>query len=125
MNRKNAEYFALEGISDDKITLSDDLRKVPVLFEIVFSGCSQYFSLNSEEYSSYAYEQEVLLQEGMKFRIIGKREELVKQMPSENDIEKHNVAPSMRNITVISLANVGEKYSRMKFCARYFKYLID
>lgn len=58
------------GFATGGLTAEEDLLKLPVLFEIDFSGGQQFFHLNSEEYSSYPYEEEVLLQEGIQYRVI-------------------------------------------------------
>ena len=39
---------------------SDDVSKIPVLLEIDFEGANQFFFLNSDAYSAFAYEEEVL-----------------------------------------------------------------
>ena len=38
----------------------DYLDKIPVLLEIDFEGANQFFFLNSDAYSAFAYEEEVL-----------------------------------------------------------------
>ena len=42
----------------------------PLLIEIVIEGDKQLFSLNSDEYSAYSYEQEVLLHDGVEYTVI-------------------------------------------------------
>ena len=54
----------------DNFTSSETGGKVPVLFEITFKGNHQFFSLNSSELSAYPSEQEILIQEGVKFTIV-------------------------------------------------------
>ena len=43
--------------------------RIPVFFEITFKGDNQFFYLNSDEYSSYPYEEEVLVQEGIMYLV--------------------------------------------------------
>lgn len=50
-------------------SMSSKTSKLPILLEIWIHGRTQYFCLNSDEYSSYSYEQEVLLQEGIKYKV--------------------------------------------------------
>ena len=49
---------------------SSGAQKVAILLGITIRGSNQFFSLNSAEYSSYPEEQEVLLQEGIKYRVL-------------------------------------------------------
>ena len=61
----SALKFATEGID-----YTAGAQKVAILLEITIRGCNQYFCLNSAEYSSYPQEEEVLLQEGIKYRVV-------------------------------------------------------
>ena len=47
--------------------LPDNGEKCAVLIEIRMKGRDQFFFLNSEELSAYSHEQEVLLQDGLKY----------------------------------------------------------
>ena len=38
--------------------------------EIEFTGQSQFFSLNSKDYTAYPIEQEVLLQDGIDYEVL-------------------------------------------------------
>ena len=49
-----------DGISEEKI---------PLLMEIIFQGNRQFFELNSYELSAYPDEQEILLQDGIKYQV--------------------------------------------------------
>lgn len=42
---------------------------IPVLLEIDFIGNNQFFCLNGEEYSAFTLEKEVILQEGIKYKV--------------------------------------------------------
>ena len=64
LSKNKALEFATQGIN-----LSSVAQKVAILLEITIRGSNQYFALNSDEYSSYSYEEEVLLQEGIKYRV--------------------------------------------------------
>ena len=48
---------------------------MPVLLEIDFKGTNQFFFLSSDDSSAYPLEQEVLLQEGIKYKVIGIEED--------------------------------------------------
>ena len=65
----------------------------------------QSFSLNSKEYSAYPDEQEVLLQEGIQYKIF--------------EIEKEGA------VTVVRLRNKVEKYKQMNTFKRYYKLMVD
>ena len=65
LSKDSALNFATNGVDP-----SSTLQKVAILLEIKISGSKQYFYLNSKEYSSYPNEQEVLLQEGIKYKVI-------------------------------------------------------
>ena len=41
-----------------------------ILMEITVRGSHQFFFLNSDEYSSYPYEEEVLMQDGIMYRVL-------------------------------------------------------
>ena len=46
---------------------------ISILFEIEFRGGMQFFSLNSPELSSYPEEKEVLLQDGILYKVVNVR----------------------------------------------------
>ena len=56
--------FAFDYLKDDQI---------PVILEITFKGNSGLFEL-TEGYSAYPEENEILLQDGLKYKIISKEE---------------------------------------------------
>ena len=58
-----------------------------ILLEITIRGANQFFSLNSTEYSSYSYEQEVLLQEGIKYRVLAIDETMVKRVKDGQKVD--------------------------------------
>ena len=91
-----------------------------VLFEINLKGMNQFFDLSTPEYSSFAEEQEVLLQEGIKYQIM--RIEKVMVLVSEKAHEDDT--PVKTELTIIQLENVGDKYKRMNCIKRYLNYLI-
>ena len=51
--------------------------RIPVFFEITFKGDNQFFYLNSDEYSSYPDEEEVLVQEGIMYLVKSVEEKMV------------------------------------------------
>ena len=73
MSREKGLDFALNGLNEEAGPI-----KVPILLEINFKGRNQYFSLNSKEYSAFHGEEEVLLQEGIQYKIEEIEEEIVK-----------------------------------------------
>jgi len=56
-----AMNFAFDDLSDNQ---------VPVVFEIKFKGKRGLFEM-SEQYTAYPGEDEVLIQDGLQYRIIG------------------------------------------------------
>lgn len=64
--KSRAIDFALEGYTKEVAE-----NKTPILLEIEITGSNQFFSLNTNEYSSYPSEAEVLLQEGIKYKVVG------------------------------------------------------
>ena len=71
LSKERALGFALRTPKPNNTSLEDSEVTVPILLEITFKGSHQFFSLNSSDYSSYPCEQEVLLQEGIKYRVCG------------------------------------------------------
>ena len=88
---------------------------MPVIFEIIFSGSNQFFFLNSIDYSAYPEEEEVLLQEGIKYKVL-KLDEL------EYEYDDNGKESSI-TIKVVKLTNIPEKYSQMNWFKRYFRYV--
>ena len=85
--------------------------------EITIRGANQFFSLNSDEYSSYPDEQEVLLQEGIKYRVLAIEETTVKQDRDGQEVDT--------KVVVIELEALGDKYSQMNCCRRGIHYLAN
>ena len=48
----------------------EDSEKCPLLIEIKIKGGLQLFSLNSGELSAYPKEEEILLQDGIEYRVV-------------------------------------------------------
>ena len=65
-SRETAMDFAIGKLAEEDV----NPEKCPVLVEIVIEGDNQLFSLYSEEYSAYSYEEEVLLQDGVEYTVI-------------------------------------------------------
>ena len=55
-----AKSFAFSNCNGDK---------VPIVLEITFKGCSGLFEL-TKGYSAYADEEEVLIQDGLSYRVL-------------------------------------------------------
>ena len=86
---------------------------LPVLFKISLKGSQQYFSLASDtarsacstssqnclDYSAYPEEEEVLLQEGIQFRV------------GAVEHQRHMEGDGVCTVTVVSLENVQNEYS--------------
>ena len=66
LNRNIAKKFAI-GISEQQ---KMDFEKKSVLLEIEFQGDNQFFYLNSKKYSAYPMEKEVLLQDGIRYKVV-------------------------------------------------------
>ena len=92
-------------------------QKVAILLEITVRGANQFFYLNSTEYSSYPYEQEVLLQEGIKYRVHAIDEMTANQVQNGQKVDT--------KVTVIKLYATGDKYSQMNCCRRGIHYLTN
>ena len=88
-----------------------------ILLEITVRGANQFFYLNSIEYSSYPYEQEVLLQEGIKYSVLAIDQKKFKQIEDGKEVDTE--------VTVIRLDAVGDKYSQMNCCRRGIHYLAN
>ena len=88
---------------------------VPVLLQIEIRGTHQYFQLNTSDLTSYPSEQEVLLQEGNKYKIIGLEEMDYKTLINEEEVDI--------KVKVVKLIAIGDKYSRVNCCKRAFYYL--
>ena len=112
LSMERALEFATEGID-----LSSSAQKVAILLEITVRGANQFFSLNSDEYSSYPDEQEVLLQEGIKYRVLAIEETTVKQDRDGQEVDT--------KVVVIELEALGDKYSQMNCCRRGIHYLAN
>ena len=88
-----------------------------ILLKITIRGSNQFFSLNSAEYSSYPYEEEVLMQEGIKYRVLDIDEMTVKQLVGDQEVDT--------KVAVIKLDAIGDKYSQMNCCRRGIHYLTN
>ena len=84
----------------------------PVLIEIKIQGDEQMFFLNSEEFSAYAYEQEILLQDGVEYKVVRCTED-------DEDLGK---TLNKKMYTVV-LEKSEDDYSRLICCLRYLKLL--
>ena len=93
-------------------------KLLPILFHITFTGSTQYFYLNSEDYSAYPHEQEVLLQEGIKYRV----EQIEK---TEIDFEQADASVRSEEIIVIKLRNVEDKYQKMWWWSRLLRFMME
>ena len=85
--------------------------------EITIRGSNQFFSLNSDEYSSFPDEEEVLMQEGIKYKVLTIDEITVKSQADDQEVDT--------KVTVIKLEAVGDKYSQMNCCRRGIHYLAN
>ena len=112
LSMERALGFATQGIG-----LSSGAEKVAILLEITVRGAKQFFFLNSAEYSSYPYEQEVLLQEGIKYRVLAMDRMTFKQVVEGQEVETE--------VAVIKLEAIGDKYSQMNCCRRGIHYLAN
>ena len=68
------------GFTDNSL----EPEKIPVLMVIDFKGRRQYFNLSSEKYSAYPSEQEVLLQDGIQYRVL--KNEVVDVQTFDDDV---------------------------------------
>lgn len=109
VNRQRGIEFAVQDLT------SDEDAAIPVLFEIEFSGRNQFFSLNSSEYSAFDKEEEVLLQEGIKYTVIS-----IEQEPVLCEVEGDECT---KNLTIVHLSNIRDKYKSMTWCKRKLIYL--
>ena len=88
-----------------------------ILLEITIRGSNQYFYLNSSEYSSYPDEEEVLLQEGIKYKVLDFDEIIVQQVIEDQEVDT--------KVLIIKLDAIGDKYSQMNCCRRGIHYLAN
>lgn len=110
--KNTAIEFAFFGLSE-----IDNVAKTPTLFEITLSGRNQYFYLGNEDYSAYPEEQEMLLQEGIQYKVQKVDEVIVSRKICEREVQK--------KLRVISMTNLGDKYKRMNFCMRCLKNVVN
>ena len=66
LKRDVALAFAVKN-SD---SLDNDTNKKSILLQIEFTGDNQFFYLNSKKYSAYPGEKEVLLQDGIQYKVV-------------------------------------------------------
>ena len=112
LSMERALGFATQGIG-----LFSGAQKVAILLEITVRGAKQFFFLNSAEYSSYPCEQEVLLQEGIKYRVLAMDQMIFKQVVEGKEVDTE--------VAVIRLDAMGDKYSQMNCCRRGIHYLAN
>jgi len=77
----------------------------------------QQFHLNSSDYSDYPAEEEVLLQDGIQYKVMS-------VIQKEKDLVDDKRDSFKNEITLITLRNMPDKYRRLCFCARFFKILL-
>ena len=87
--------------------------KVPVLRDIAITG--EFFFLNSLDYSAYPEEQEVLIQEGIRYRVISVDQAVHSIKVDEKYLEQ--------KLIIVKLRNIKDKYKRMNCFKRSVKYL--
>ena len=104
-----AKKFALEQLKSDKMA---------VILKIDFTGSNQYFMIDSPEYSSYPQEQEVILQEGVKYLVNRVYQETTDGQALETPKDSNQYT-----ITFVELTNVPDKYNQVGCCLRGIKYL--
>ena len=73
--------------------------------------------MNSQVYSSFPHEEEVLLQEGITYKVVD-TDKIVAAVQDEG-----TGGQTMVQVTVIRLVNLGDKYKKMNCCARGLRYL--
>ena len=91
---------------------NENNKKQPLLIKISFKGSKQYFYLNSRDYSAYPEEEEILLQDGVKYSVIKRYDQQVNIKSGKYKIKK--------TLTVVELENIPEKYSGMNKFAKFF-----
>ena len=80
--------------------------------EIEITGDNQFYSLNSHELSAYPDEQEVLLQDGLEYKVISVC----------NEVEEESWGQNMK-LTIVKLQCLEDEYARMGSFRRIFKLL--
>ena len=110
--RKIAIGFAFD---DDSIEIENP-DKFPVLFEIDLVGNKQFFDLS--EFSAYSNEKEVLLQEGLQYKILS-IEEVTENIGYGGKLYKN------KKFTIIRMRNIEDKYAKVNKCKRCFKLLVN
>lgn len=81
-----------------------------VLFEMVYTGTNQFFQLNSEELTAFPNEQEVLLQDGVQFKVINVKE----------TFDNRNM-----KLLVVRMISIADHYVGLKCCSRTFQLLAN
>ena len=107
--------LALSFTVDDEII---DPMKFPVLMQIEFKGTKQFFHLNTNDYSAYPDENEVLIQDGIEYEIVK-----IDVVPETIPIQYPTKKSIKRDITIIHLKNIPDMFSKMSFLKQSFYYL--
>lgn len=69
-----------------------------LLVEILINGNQNYFYLNTKEYTSYPVEQEVLLQDGLRYRVVSVSEVMETIKSEGKDAKEYQ-----KKLTVVQL----------------------
>ena len=88
-----------------------------MLIEILVKDNKQIFSLNSSELSAYSFEKEVLLQDGVEYKVVGCDPKVYQLELSDMTIEK--------SYTEVTLVKEGDKYSSMNCFVRFLKLFVQ
>ena len=119
LNRGTALGFAtIDLIAKEKKSAAADSTSsvVPLLIEIDFKG-NQFFYLNSEKLSAYPDEKEVLLQDGVQYKVVTVQPETVTVEEGGQEFQ--------RKLNVVRLQNIEDKYKRANACLRVTRLLTN
>lgn len=126
LERDTAIEFAFEGEEDaadeEEILQVDQEKKMPVLMEIEFTGTQQYFCFNPMDsqrpsFSAFPEEKEVLLQDGIEYTVLTVGTQMEQVPFTDSELTKE--------LTVVRLANIQDRYGGLNCCARMFKLLVN
>ena len=103
LDQERATRFAFNG---DPSNYAEEPEKSALLLEIEFTGSQQFIYLNSDNLSAYPMEEEVLLQDGVQYKVltVDKETRTVEWRRTDRTEYQKN------KIYVVKLKNIPEKY---------------
>lgn len=115
MDPEIAIDFAVGELFDEDEDVGTS-NKCPVLIEINVKDHEQLIFLNNDELSAFAEEQEVLLQDGVQYKVVSS--EIIEATVERDDKQ------IKKKLTKVCLEKMKDRYTRMNCCHRYLRLLL-